>query len=115
MKMMKTRNLRKNKAIFILFAIFLVSCSSVTIEQAENSAREFVATNVKFRVDNETVTPNVFIADRKKEGSNFVFTGMASTTKEDEKKSAKFSVVVDKNGNVIRFNNNPVSALPSPN
>ena len=118
-RMKKMKNPKMNSLFFVILtlflAIFLISCSSVSMEQAESSAKQFITTNVIFHVQNKTIVPYVYIADRKKEGGNFVFTGMASTTNDKEVKSAKFSVVVDNAGKVIMFNGKEVSALPNQN
>lgn len=108
-----------NKLLIVAaILIFLVSCTTISKEDAEKSAIGFVKNNVKFYSENKTIIDAYYqVVNFKKENENYVFDIIATTTSTEKIKSGKMSVVVDKTGNVIMVNNKPIppqqSTLPN--
>lgn len=116
---MKNQKMRSRLLAIIFLAIFLASCTSVSEEEAKNSAILFIKSNVAFHAENKTISaPYMQVVNSKKESGMFVFDIIATTTAEEKVKSAKFNVVVDKDGKVILFNNQstalmrPIAQMP---
>lgn len=98
------------KIAILILCLFLISCTSVSEETAKQAAYNFIQTNVAFKTANKTITnPSMQVVNEEKIDGNYVFDIIATTTGEDKIKSAKFNIIVDKTGKVIRFNGNPTS------
>ncbi len=99
-------------SFFVFLLLFLSSCTSVSQDEAKSTAILFIKSNVAFHTENKTVTsPYMQVVNSKKEGDNFIFDIIATTTGEEKIKSAKFNVVVDSTGKVIKFNNQSVALM----
>lgn len=111
--------MKKRKSDYLLFmitisAILISGCADSGERRAEESAKAFVERNVVFHIENRTVSnPYVQVVERRKDGANYVFEMIATTTGEERIKSAKVSVVADRRGNVLMFNGKSTSLPPN--
>lgn len=101
-------------AALILIVMLLISgCGSITKDEAEEKAMEFIKKNVKFftKEGNSTLdVPQYAIKDVSSytEGKNFIVVAKISSSFENETKQNDMIVKVNPKGEVIEFNGQEV-------
>ncbi|MBL7056414.1 hypothetical protein ISS07_05870 [Candidatus Woesearchaeota archaeon] len=100
--------------IVMVIALFLISgCSSLSKEQAEQTALSFINSNVKFFAKDQEERKdlpqyNIGSMTSYQEGSDWVVIAHISAELEDEEKTNDLSVRINREGKIIEFNGREV-------
>jgi len=108
----------KHKIIIILvIAVFLVfGCSSLSKDQAEKTALNFINSNVKFfakdQEENKDLAQyNIEDMTSYKDGKDWVVIAHISADLKDEEKSNDISIKLNNKGQVVEFNGRKVPII----
>ena len=111
---------RKNRAIFIVFIIFLMlagGCRAIDKKKAEYITAEFVKKSVKFFARNENVSvslPSYRISgiNSYRENNSWVVIMHVSSKLGNDTKENDVTAKLDDNGNIVEFNGKKFEKLP---
>ncbi len=99
----------KKASSLIMILVFLTGCASITQQEAENKAAEFVKINVKFFAkDNEAKIGleqyTVESTDSYQENENWVVVMHISSQINGTEKKNDLTIKFDRKGNIVEFN-----------